>query len=211
VTVWIRNNAPIAIEAWSVQVSYVAEDGRQLTDTVSTDAYMSMAIDRAALDRVPPGGTIAPGERRAIRVSVWNLATLHGAKLALALFTDLSFEGDAKRKDDVLPARDRDARELDRWLGALETAASKPVGQARAFLQQALTERRLDLEKQKSGLDLTSSTVESALTNADTRPGGLALMLTDLRRLFEAQRALAVRHRSERLQYRPLQSSEGRS
>jgi hypothetical protein len=191
VTVSIQNNSHSALEAWSVEVKYVAADGRQVTDTVSTDAYMSLAADRALAD-----GPIVPGERRMINVNVWNLTELQSTRLSLALFSDMSFDGDKQRRAAVLARREADAAELTSWIELLKGAAALPPHRVKAELARGLTERRLkNAGHDANGWRDAAVTVEDAIKKADSRPGGLAQVIKDLSQLFDTQRELALRHK----------------
>lgn len=118
--VTLQNNRAVAIEAWSFQVTWRGTSPRDVTDEVTTDTYPTIVLGSPGSD-----GPIGPGERRVVNLGPHPRAVIKVTTLLLALYADLSYEGQPATRDGVLRQRERDAAELDAWLTVLAEVRSK--------------------------------------------------------------------------------------
>jgi hypothetical protein len=193
--VTIQNNRAVPIEAWSFEVTCRTLSKRDTTDEVTTDAYRTLVLPVSV-----PDGPIAPQEKRAINLGPHRGVVVKGTRLLLALYSDLSYEGQPSRRDVVLRQWERDAADLERWLVVFTEARAKPPEEMKQHLRQALDLRRANptvapASTVDNGLD---AAVERILTVADKSPALLPAAIDQAKVIFERQRELALRHRARR-------------
>jgi hypothetical protein len=187
--VTIQNNRAVAIEAWSVQVTWRGSSARDSTDEMTTDTYPTLIFPAVG------DGPIAPGERRVIDLGPHPRAVIKSTGLLLALYADLSYEGQPVTRDEVLRQRERDAVDLGGWLSVLSEARTKPAEEMSPILKKALEARTATPGTPPTALGRSlDESVARVLRATSGTPSALPAGVAQLMSVFERLRELALRH-----------------
>jgi hypothetical protein len=143
-----------------------------------------------ALDSRSGSGPILPGETR--EVSVSHAADL---SLSLVLYSDLTFEGQADERNQLLRSRERRAATKAFEIAALSEAAQQPPEQVIPFLEGKKREYAISMAATREGPDHTAD-VDQVIERAKKAPNEVMALATQLVQVLKRQQAQLTRHQA---------------
>ena len=194
VAVLVTNNAKVPLEAWQMRVTYRA-GAKVASVDISSDTYLGLSADRSD----PSLGPIAAGAtRREIFAVSFTPESAHVEMLS-ALFSDLTTEGNESIQE-VLARRESHAKALGFYLAAMQQAEGRSPQEAKGAVGKALLDHAAELGplvRRDATVKAMQESIDEWLAVSDSQTFGRRL--SELRRLFQQQHQLALRHRKGKL------------
>jgi hypothetical protein len=169
--------------------------GFELVDAVSARPTSAQRHDFCLAEPEGRGdGRLAPYETREFQLGVTPDPNepLPLIRITFVLYDDLSFEGRAADRDDLLRDREGRADDYAFALAALAKAAALPPDQAPAFLAAKRAERARQLQTEGRNGDLY--TLDDLIRQANASPERIGQIAQSMHEVLERQRSRLVRH-----------------
>jgi hypothetical protein len=182
----IENLRTVPIEAFGFEV--VDSDPRRGTSGLTSDFCESE-------DKMERGhGRIQPREIREIALggTVSPTAELPFVRLTLLMFDDLSYEGKAAARDELLRRRERQAEDNAFTIAALGELTARPAAEILPFLVEKRAERARELQA-AGGLPGLMA-IDHLVQEAKDSPDRLLASVKDRQEYLERQRQRLLRH-----------------
>ena len=184
---FLENKKKVPLEAWQFDI---------FTSPTATTPRTNRGNDYTILLTDTKGmGRVQPGEVREISLGAAEDrpdSTMPIAKLTLAIWSDLSWEGSAALRDVFLKQREVDAERYAYWIEVVNAAAAKTNAEAIAHIRAKRQERR-KTSPEELDLMLDHIVVWSARAAGD--PTGSASWMKATADRFAKQRTLLLRHK----------------
>jgi len=185
VIVRITNNGEIALDAWEIRLLYTTPSTPRGEMGIASDA--TSATDYATA-QVPSKGT------RVKTYALDGIATNASVSVTMALFADLSREGDTGQAAFLLAEREKRAVTLTAWLDALQKVAGKTPDEARMAMRAELKNNVKLASRSDDSFAQALRENMSMLIDSGIGESALAERLAALMRNFAAQRDRELRH-----------------
>jgi hypothetical protein len=169
--------------------------GFELVDPVSGRPTSAQSHDFCLAEPEGRGdGRLAPYETRDFQLSATPdpNAPLPLIRFAFVLYDDLSFEGRAAERDELLRDREGRADDYAFALAALAKAAALPPDEAPAFLAAKRAERARQLQTAGRRGDLY--TLDDLIRQANASPERIGQIAQSMHDVLERQRSRLLRH-----------------
>jgi hypothetical protein len=184
----VENLRDTPLEAWDFDI---------YDSPASRFAHGSQGFDAgAAIDDGQPGGRLRRYDVREVGIKAADDvpdAEMPRVVLRFALWSDLTYEGPAAKRDEHFRLRERQAAQYEFWMAALSEAALKSGREALAFLRDKRVERRRQAPQEP---DLLEGNLESWEAAFAREPGLFSARLITYRDRLQEQHRLLTRHRT---------------
>jgi membrane associated rhomboid family serine protease len=167
-SVEIENRGDIALEAWIVSLYGPADARRpiasELIDFCCSESAQSTPLQPQEKRQIPLSSSLLS---RAPRPPASTIL-----RLAVVLFSDLSFEGSQAARDAILRRRTEQADDLAYWIDTLTRALAQPGPSVRSFLSARIDSRAREARAAHRALD--ASAVGAVAERAERTPDRFA-------------------------------------